>query len=85
MGVLSDTLISLGYYRSYIVRLGHDVFRDSLRRMRWEAGHGGEVPTVADECAELGLFFCLIMESVPEEVHVATAHWHYLLQQQAQR
>ena len=41
--------------------------------------------TVADECAELGLFFCSIMESVPEEVHVATAHGHYLLQQQAQR
>ena len=41
--------------------------------------------TVADECAELGLFFCLIMESEPEEeVQVAMAHGHYLLQHQAQ-
>ena len=42
--------------------------------------------TVADECAELGLFFCWIMESEPEEeVQVAMSHRHYLLQQQAQR
>ena len=48
--------------------------------------HYGKEVCDADECAELGLFFCSTMESEPEEeVQATMAHGHYFLQQQAPR